>query len=150
MGPVIALRSLLAAAAAAAVLAACGAGAPAPPPAAGADAPGAPALLRQPLGPGEVRVAGENSPQTHGPFRFDGRYLVRFAQYAPEAPGRSFAGQTPFVAELRPVGDPPARPVPLFAVAAERGDRTLNLSGRYTVEVSFGDFPYAILFTPRK
>src|SRR5690606_2672877 len=75
---------------------------PDPPPAAGADAPGAPSLLRSPERAGEVVVSAEASPVAHGPFELDGRYRVRFAQYAPEDPGLDFAGQTAFVATLGP------------------------------------------------
>lgn len=105
-------------------------------------------MLARPLRPGEVMVAAEASPQRKGPFRFDGRYRVRFVQYAPEAPNRSFANQTPFVASLLPAGDPRAKPVPLFEAAAKSEARTLSIRGRYVVEVAFGDFPYAMRFTP--
>ncbi len=146
-------RALLAALAASVALAGlvvggCGGNGAEPPPRAGAGAPGAPALLKKKLGPGEIRVDGEYSPGSHGPFRFVGRYQVRFAQYAPEAPGRGFAGQTPFVAELRDAADPRRKPLPLFHEAAERGARTIAADGRYFVEVPFGDFPYVIVFTP--
>lgn len=121
---------------------------PKPPPAAGPSAPGAPALLRAPLMDGEVLVDGEASPRTHGPFTFEGRYTIRFAQYAPEDPGLSFAGQTPFVAGLYAVGSRGRGSLRLFQDASKSGQRVLHLSGRYMVEVSFGDFPYAIRFTP--
>ena len=132
----------------AAALAGCGAEAPDPPPAAGPQAPGAPALLKREAGPGEVVVDGEASPRSFGPFRLVGRYRVRFAQYAPEAPDRSFDGQTPFVAELRGVGGNRGWRVPLFSEAAARGRRTLELDGSYRVEVPFGDFPFVLRFTP--
>lgn len=133
-----------------AALAGCGGGGSGgkPPPAAGAGAPGAPAMLAAALRPGEVMVDAEASPQREGPFRFSGRYRVRFVQYAPEAPGRGFAGETPFVADLVPAGRPRSRPVPLFHAAAKGGERTLRIDGRYFVEVAFGDFPYAMRFTP--
>jgi hypothetical protein len=130
------------------MLAACGGGSSEKPPAAGPGSPGAPAMLERKLQPGEVMVEAEASPQSDGPFRFAGRYRVRFIQYAPEAPHRSFADQTPFVASLLPAGDPRARPVPLFHAAAKSGERRLRISGRYVVEVAFGDFPYAMRFTP--
>jgi hypothetical protein len=119
-----------------------------PPPAAGPGAPGAPSMLERKLQPGEVMVDAEASPQRDGPFRFDGRYRVRFVQYAPEAPNRGFADQTPFVAYLVPAGNPRSKPVPLFHAAAAGGTRTLEIDGRYLVEVAFGDFPYALRFTP--
>ncbi|HEY2054042.1 MAG TPA: hypothetical protein VGH14_08925 [Solirubrobacterales bacterium] len=119
------------------------------PPSAGPKAPGAPALLKRKLDKGEVMVDAEYSPQREGPFRLDGRYLVRFAQYAPESPGKlNFAKQTPFVAYLRSAANPRAKKVPLFHAAAAEGRRTISLNGRYFVEVAFGDFPFALRFTP--
>jgi hypothetical protein len=119
------------------------------PPTAGPKAPGAPALLKRKLDQGEVMVEAEYSPQREGPFRLDGRYLVRFAQYAPESPGGlNFANQTPFVAYLHPAADPRAKKIPLFHAAAASGRRTISLDGRYFVEVEFGDFPYVLRFTP--
>ena len=38
--------------------------------------------------------------------------------------------------------------VRLFHAARRTGRRTLALHGRLYVDVSFGDFPYAIRFTP--
>jgi hypothetical protein len=105
-------------------------------------------MLERKLQPGEVMVAAEASPQRKGPFRFDGRYKVKFAQYAPEAPGRSFANQTPFVAYLIPAARPAAKPEQLFNAAAKEKERTLSIQGRYFVEVAFGDFPFAMRFTP--
>jgi hypothetical protein len=107
-------------------------------------------LLQEPLLAGEVLVDGEASPRTHGPFSFEGRYTVRFAQYAPENPNLNFAGQTPFVAKLYPVGSRGRGSIQLFREASKSGQRVLRLSGVYMVEVSFGDFPYAIRFTPVK
>lgn len=121
---------------------------PKPPPAAGPSAPGAPALLQEPLVDGEVLVDGEASPRTHGPFSFDGRYTIRFAQYAPEDPSINFAGQTPFVADLYPAGSRGKGALRLFREASKSGQRVLRLSGEYMVEVSFGDFPYVIRFKP--
>jgi hypothetical protein len=117
------------------------------PPAAGPQAPGAPALLKQKVQPGEVMVDAEYSPQREGPFHLKGRYLVRFAQYAPEAPRMGFGDQTPFVAYLAGP-NPRAKKIALFHQAAARGSRTLSLNGRYFVEVAFGDFPFVLRFTP--
>lgn len=117
------------------------------PPAAGPQAPGAPALLKEKVRKGEVMVDAEYSPQREGPFHLKGRYLVRFAQYAPEAPRMDFGDQTPFVAYLAGT-NPRAKKVPLFHRAAAHGQTTLSLNGRYFVEVAFGDFPYVIRFTP--
>jgi hypothetical protein len=115
----------------------------------GAGARGAPALLRAPERPGELLLGGEASPATRGPVELHGRYLIRFAQYAPEDPALDFAGQTSFVASLRqgPAG-PRQRRTPLFRAAARSGERTLDLGGRYTVDVEFGDFPWVLRFTP--
>lgn len=117
------------------------------PPAAGPRAPGAPALLKEKVRTGEVMVDAEYSPQREGPFHLEGRYLVRFAQYAPESPRMNFGDQTPFVAYLAGT-NPRAKKITLFHQAAARGQRTLSLNGRYFVEVAFGDFPYALRFTP--
>src|SRR3978361_481983 len=54
-----------------------------------------PALAARPPARGELVVRGESSPATHGPYAFDGRYLVHFEQYAPEDPALDFSGQTP-------------------------------------------------------
>jgi hypothetical protein len=128
----------------------CGdADAPTPVPTAGPESPGAPALLTDPKQPGEIQVSGETSPETHGPFDFDGRYRVRFAQFAPEDPQLDFSQQTAFVAALGPERPGPrARQIRLFRKAARSGEKSLELSGRHVVDVTFGDFPYVIRFTP--
>lgn len=117
------------------------------PPAAGPSAQGAPALLKQKVRKGEVMVDAEYSPHRDGPYHFDGTYLVRFAQYDPEAPRMSFGDQTPFVAYLTGLGRRPKK-IALFHQAAAGGKRTMRLHGNYFVEVSFGDFPYVLRFTP--
>ncbi|MGH2901235.1 MAG: hypothetical protein ACRDMZ_21340, partial [Solirubrobacteraceae bacterium] len=83
------------------------------------------------------------------PYAFDGRYLVRFEQYAPEDAALDFGGQTPFTAALRvrPGGGRGA--TALFQSARASGRRALTVRGRYVIDVSFGDFPYVIRFTPR-
>src|ERR1700742_565836 len=129
------------------VVAGCGGQSATPPPAAGPTAPGAPAMLKQKVEKGEVMVDAEYAPHRDGPYRFDGTYLVRFAQYDPEAPRTSFARQTPFVAYLTGLGRRPKK-ITLFHQAAAGGKRTMRLHGRYFVEVSFGDFPYVLRFTP--
>jgi hypothetical protein len=107
------------------------------------------ALLAAPKRPGEVIVRGEASPASHGPFTFDGRYRVRFEQFAPEDPNVDFTTQTTFVAALdkhaEEDGDGSVR---LFHSARRTSTRTVTLHGRLFVDVSFGDFPYAIRFTP--
>lgn len=144
--------ALLAAIAFGGPLAACGSGdgdAAPTVPAAGATSAAAPPLLREPPREGEIVVDGEASPETHGPFAFDGRYLVRFAQYAPEDPDLDFTAQTAFAARLGPARPGPrARYVKLFETAARTGRRTVELSGEHVVEVEFGDFPYVVRFTP--
>jgi hypothetical protein len=107
------------------------------------------ALLQAPKQPGEVIVRGDLSPGSHGPYAFDGRYVVRFEQFAPEDPNLDFGSQTAFVATLdrRAEQDGPGT-VKLFEAAQRTSRRTLTLHGRLFVDVSFGDFPYAIRFTP--
>jgi hypothetical protein len=107
------------------------------------------ALLQAPRRAGEIVVRGALSPASHGPYAFDGRYVVRFEQFAPEDPHVDFAAQTAFVATLdrRAEQDGPGS-VRLFHAARRTGRRTLTLHGRLFVDVSFGDFPYAIRITP--
>jgi hypothetical protein len=108
-----------------------------------------PALARRPPAPDEIVVRGEASPATQGPYTFDGRYLVRFQQYAPEDPKLDFASQTPFTASLVRREGVRSDAVKLFEAAAPSGRRELTLRGRHLVDVSFGDFPYVLRFTPR-
>lgn len=108
-----------------------------------------PALARRPAAAGEIVVRGQASPETHGPYVFDGRYRVRFVQFAPEDPRLDFASQTPFTAALTRREDDPRGAVKLFQAAAGGGRRELAIHGRYYVDASFGDFPYVIRFTPR-
>jgi hypothetical protein len=108
-----------------------------------------PALARRPAASGEIVVRGESSPATHGPYTFGGRYLVRFEQYAPEDPALDFSGQTPFSAALQRSAGDPRGATGLFVAARRSGQRVLVIRGRYFVDVSFGDFPYVIRFTPR-
>lgn len=106
------------------------------------------ALLQAPKRPGEVLLRGDLSPASHGPYAFDGRYVVRFEQFAPEDPNVDFSGQTSFVATLdRRAEEEGAGSVKLFHAASRTGRKTLALHGRLFVDVSFGDFPYAIRFT---
>lgn len=106
-----------------------------------------PALASAPLGAGEVLFTGEASPASHGPFTLKGSYEVRFEQFAPEDPKLDFTGQTPFTARLRRPGsrDTGDR---LFGAARASGRRTIGGHGRYVLDVTFGDFPYAVRFTP--
>jgi hypothetical protein len=145
---------VLAGLAAALALAGCG-GARAPGTAPGTGAAGAaveaarPALALAARRPGEIVVQGDASPGTHGPFSFDGRYTVRFEQIAPEDPRLDFGAETAFVADAnRQAGQPGAGSRRLFRAAARTGARSVTLRGRFYVDVSFGDFPYAIRFTP--
>jgi len=78
-----------------------------------------------------------------------GRYLVRFEQYAPEDDALDFSGQTPLTATLQPRRDDPRGAKALIEAAQRSGRRELDIRGRYFVDVSFGDFPYVIRFTPR-
>jgi hypothetical protein len=108
-----------------------------------------PPLARVPLKPGEILFSGEASPESHGSFALDGRYLVRFEQFAPEDAKKDFSGETPFVASLRPAGSS-ANGAKLFGAKRASGQRTLTRHGRYVLDVTFGDFPYAVRFTPRR
>jgi hypothetical protein len=107
---------------------------------------GDPALLRAPRRAGEVILRAGASPRTHGPVTLDGRYVVRFEQYAPEDPHLDFGTQTAFVADLQTPGGRVARH--LFRAASATGRRTVTAHGRYLVAVSFGDFPYVLRFSP--
>ncbi len=109
----------------------------------------APALARTAAKAGEFLFTGQASPASHGPIELDGRYLVRFEQVAPEDPKLDFAGQTPFEASLRKREGDPRGAVKLFSAASRRGRRELAIQGRYVLDITFGDFPYAIRFTPR-
>ena len=94
-------------------------------------------------------MTGEASPASHGPFRFDGEYTVRFEQHAPEDPDLDFGAATSFVAALdREAEITGGDSIPLFEAARARQTRKLKIDGRYFVDVSFGDFPYVIRFTP--
>jgi len=109
------------------------------------------ALLSAPTRAGEIIVRGDLSPASHGPYAFDGRYKVRFEQFAPEDPNVDFTAQTAFVATLdRNAEEDGPGSVSLFHAARRTGSRTLTLHGRLFVDVSFGDFPYAIRITPLK
>jgi hypothetical protein len=108
-----------------------------------------PALASRPAGPEEIVVRGENSPAMHGPYTFDGPYLVRFEQYAPEDPALDFSGQTPLTVSLQRRAGDPRGAIAVFESARRSGRRELEIRGRYFVDVSFGDFPYVVRFTPR-
>jgi hypothetical protein len=107
---------------------------------------GDPALARAPKRPGEIVLRASSSPQTHGPIALGGRYTVRFEQYAPEDPKLDFGGQTAFVADLQTPSGRPARR--LFRAARATGTTTITAHGRFLVDVSFGDFPYVLRFSP--
>lgn len=109
-----------------------------------------PALASRPPADGEIVVRGESSPRFHGPYTFDGRYVVRFEQYAPEDADLDFSVQTPFTAALQRREGDPTGGKELFVEAKRSGRRERTIRGRYFVEVSFGDFPYVIRVTPRR
>jgi hypothetical protein len=107
---------------------------------------GDPALARTPKQAGEIVLRADASPQTHGPIALDGRYTVRFEQYAPEYPRLDFAAQTAFVADLQtPSGRTTTH---LFRAARSAGTKTIAVHGRFLIDVSFGDFPYVLRFSP--
>ena len=105
-----------------------------------------PALARPPARAGEVVARGATTPAERGPYRLRGAYRVRFEQVAPEDPRLDFATQTPFVAALRPEAG--GAGVPLVRAAARTGVRRVRVDGRFRLEVSFGDFPWALRLTP--
>jgi hypothetical protein len=144
------LAALLLLIAAAAAPAACGGGSAGGDGSARTAPPTArPALARTPARPGEILVRGEASPASHGPFALRGRYTVRFEQIAPEDPELDFATQTAFVASLdRRAEVQDGTSVRMFRAAARTGRRSVSLHGRYYLDVTFGDFPYAIRLTP--
>jgi hypothetical protein len=128
-----------------ALVAGCGSDRAAAPQPSTAKGAGAPALASAPRGAGEIVVRGDASPLAAGPFRFRGEYRVRFEQYAPEDASLDFGAQTPFVLELTRGRDEPRR---LFSAATARGARRIRIDGRMRVDVSFGDFPFVVRFTP--
>jgi len=86
---------------------------------------------------------------------FTSRYrvhrLVRFEQFAPEDPKMDFAGQTAFVATLDREAEQVGRDtVKLFHAARRTGRKTVVVHGRFYVDVTFGDFPYAMRFSPAR
>lgn len=110
----------------------------------------APALVRRTTEPGEIVMRGQASPATHGPYVFDGRYVVRFEQYAPENPVLDFASETAFTATLTTREGDPRGAIDLVQAAARGSRRDLTIRGRYYVDISFGDYPYVMRFTPRR
>jgi hypothetical protein len=105
-----------------------------------------PPLAREPKGTGEAILRADASPKTHGPIALDGRYRVRFVQYAPEDPSLDFTQQTAFVADLQTAAG--RTTTHLFRTASASGSTTIDVHGRFAVDVSFGDFPYVLRFTP--
>jgi len=108
-----------------------------------------PALATRPAGKGGIVVRGDTSPASLGPYDFTGRYVVRFEQYAPENPRLDFTAQTPFTAAVTVRDGDPRGSIKLFEQARASAQRSVALHGRYYVEVSFGDYPFVIRFTPR-
>ena len=130
-------------------LAGCGSGDTKPPPPIPTST-AKPALERAPKAAGEILVTGDSSPASHGPYRFHGEYTVRFEQHAPEDPKLDFSGATSFVAALdRRAEIDGGDSIPLFEAARAKQTKQLRIDGRFFVDVSFGDFPYVIRFTPR-
>ena len=126
------------------VVAACGSTPPPAAPTATSEA----ALSKAPQKAGEIVVSGEASPASHGPYEFNGAYNVSFEQHAPENP--DFSQATSFVASLdREAEITRGDSIALFEAARAEQTRTLRVEGRFFVDVSFGDYPYVIRFTPR-
>lgn len=139
-------RALLVTLLTGAVTAGCGSQGARPDPTATGARHAGPALLQAPLRAGEIVIRGDTTPKTAGPYVFAGTYRVRFEQYAPENPRVDFSGETAFVADLERTEGVPA--VRLFRAAARSGERTVHLHGRYYVDASFGDYPFAIRLSP--
>ena len=116
----------------------------------GATTAATPALAKAPKRAGEIVVRGEASPASHGPFAFDGRYTVRFEQIAPEDPNLDF-GERRRRSSPRSTAGRSRRGRARSACSATPpapAARSITAKGRYYVDVSFGDFPYAVRFTP--
>jgi hypothetical protein len=115
--------------------------------------PAAPRLATTPKRPGEIIVKGRGT-GVRGPFRFrPAPYVVRFVQYAPEAPSINFRTESSsFVAQLgRRPGEITATNVPLFNDTSARGKSIVSSAGgRYYVDVSSADHSYVIRLTPRR
>ncbi len=106
-----------------------------------------PPLARVPVRSGELLFTGDASPLTHGAFPLKGRYRVRFEQFAPEDADKDFSGETPFTARLRPAKSN-APGFKLFGDKRASGQRVVTRNGMFALDVTFGDFPYAVRFTP--
>jgi hypothetical protein len=99
---------------------------------------------------GEIVIRGDLTPDSHGPYDFNGDYTVRFEQYAPEDPNIDFTSATTFVTILDREKEIAAdSSISLFKAAARRQTRRVRIHGRYYVDATFGDYPYVIRFTPR-
>lgn len=109
-----------------------------------------PRLARKPARAGEIVFAGQSSPASYGPIKLDGTYVVRFEQFAPENPKQDFTNQTPFRATLERRSGVTKGSVRLFSAARRTGRKLFKLKGKYVIDVSFGDFPFAVRMTPRK
>jgi hypothetical protein len=132
-----------------AVLAGCGGRAPAPAPEPTSTA--VPELARTPQRAGEILIRGDTSPASHGPYSFRGDYTVRFEQYSPEDPKTDFTAATSFVAALDRRAQIKGRDsLRLFRAARAGQTRRLRIDGRFYVDVTFGDYPFVIRFTPRR
>jgi len=139
------LASLLAVAT---VVAGCGTDTSAGPDPVRADDAAKPALLRAPKRPGEIILRGEFTPATRGPVTLRGSYVVRFEQYAPEDPRTDFRGATALVVRLDRRPEDARGGMRVFRRAARTGTRRIDADGRWFVDVTFGDYPYVIRFTP--
>ena len=106
-----------------------------------------PPLARKEPAPGEVLFTGQNTPTSYGTFRLDGAYNVRFEQIAPEDRTKDFSKETAFTARLRKAGSR-SQGAKLFSSAAATGQTEIRRRGSYILDVTFGDYPYAVRFTP--
>jgi len=108
-----------------------------------------PPLARTALTTGELIFTGPAAPGTHGSFALDGTYIVRFEQFDPDDEDRDFSRAAPLTVGLRPASsmDPGFE---LFAAKEASGQRELTRKGRFALDVTRGDFPYAVRFTPQQ
>ena len=116
----------------------------------GAPTAARPRSPRRRSGPARSSCRARRRPPRTGRSRSTAATSVRFEQIAPEDPNLDFATQTAFVATARPHSPAGGRrhgaPVP-----RRRPHRPHGRSRRtaaYYIDVSFGDFPYAIRLTP--
>jgi len=106
-----------------------------------------PPLARKEPAAGDLLFTGQKTPTSYGTFRLNGAYNVRFEQIAPEDRTKDFSKETAFTARLRKDGSR-SQGAKLFSSAAATGQTEIKRRGSYILDVTFGDYPYAVRFTP--